>query len=824
MCLGSHCMLYLIAITAGIFWVAFLSSLPSFWVVGTLWALLFIGYWAVRSRPLPLSCIDPARLILIVLLFVCGLAWGLKAAHQTLSSQLPDKFDRQEFIVMGTIVGLVDRQDGRLGFELATESVLAVDNVAKHTYIQAIPLRRLLLSWYFEKDLAEKPQLRAGDHWQLRVKLRRPRGMLNQGGFDYQAWLVEQGYSATGYVVPSSGNYQIQLQKQGFWGEFSGIIARLREDIREAIQSSQLKDLSKAVITALTIGDKSALTPWWDSLARFGIVHLLVISGLHIGLVASLGFYLGVFICRIMVVSLNLLSVNLPHFGLIRFTPPIVGFSVALIYSFLAGFSLPTQRALIAVAVVMLAKLTYQKVQVGVAFVWAIFLIAVFQPLAVLSASFWLSFTAVGLLLVWFSPYISSGSRTRRLLGSQLVLFAGLAAPGLLFIGKISWLGVLVNLIAVPWVSIVTVPLCLLAGIGYLVYEPMADWLWLLASWSIGGLWHLLEYLPDELGLIYLPVPLTPIFLSAVIMAAVALLMPRGIWARWLCFVPVGLAILAPDYRSPLRLSVLDVGQGLAVVLESSNKLLVYDAGPTYSDRFNAGAGIVAPFLRSRGRHAIDKLLISHGDSDHAGGFYSLIGALETKQALLAPDFYRVHKLAANTSISVDQCIKSKHWKWSFFNPQSKKMEWLYFDVLMPNSLLPQQKIPSRNNYSCVLLVRWRDQVILLAGDIERAAERELLRLYKLPRVTVLVAPHHGSNTSSSQSFVDQLNPIHVVFSAGFRHHFGHPHPQVVQRYKNVGASLWNTADWGGVTFIWDHNAQLQVMTARQAESPYWWR
>ena len=254
-----------------------------------------------------LSCIDPARLILIVFLFICGLGWGLKAAHQTLSSQLPDRFDKQEFIVMGTIAGLVDRQDGRLGFELVTESVIAAENVAKYTHIQAIPLRRLLLSWYFETDLAEKPQLRAGDHWQLRVRLRRPRGMLNQGGFDYQAWLVEQGYSATGYVVPSSENHQIQL-KQGFWGGFSGIIDKLRGEIRKAIQLSELNDLSKAVITALTIGDKSALKPWWDSLARFGIVHLLVISGLHIGLVASLGFYLGVFVCRLMVVSLNLLS------------------------------------------------------------------------------------------------------------------------------------------------------------------------------------------------------------------------------------------------------------------------------------------------------------------------------------------------------------------------------------------------------------------------------------------------------------------------------------------------------------------------------------
>jgi competence protein ComEC len=168
--------------------------------------------------------------------------------------------------------------------------------------------------------------------------------------------------------------------------------------------------------------------------------------------------------------------------------------------------------------------------------------------------------------------------------------------------------------------------------------------------------------------------------------------------------------------------------------------------------------------------------------------------------------------------------LGGRDWKWSFFNPESIRKEWIYFNVLMPNLVSPQQEISSRNNNSCVLLIRWRDQVILLAGDIERSAERELLRFYKLPRVSVLVAPHHGSKTSSSQSFVDQLNPVHVVFSAGFQHRFGHPHPQVIQRYKNSGASLWSTAERGGVTFIWDHNAQLQVETAREIASPFWWR
>ena len=818
---------HLLSITLGIFFVAYLPSLPKIQICLVVMTLLSAAFGvAWRYHCIVRNCVG-TKAIVCTLCFGWGVCWGLIAAYQTLSSQLPDQFDKQQFMVAGSIVGLVDRQDHRMRFELEVESVERVGENSTHVKNEELPLGRLLLSWYLNSSAqgqSTQPQLRAGDHWQLVVRLRRPRGMLNQGGFDYQAWLVEKGYSATGYVVRSDLNRRLQIQEHNFWCTFTAITSRLREQIRDAIQSNQLSALSKAVITALTIGDKSGLKPWWDDLTRFGIVHLLVISGLHIGLVASLGFCLGALLGRMILLFSSLLAVNLQYSGLVRYLSPLLGFLVALGYSFLAGFSLPTQRALIAVAVIMLAKLTYRRVRVGVAFVWAIFLIAAIQPLAVLSASFWLSFIAVGLLLTWFSPYLSAGSTRYRLLGAQLVLFAGLAAPGLLFIGKVSWLGALVNLIAVPWISLLTVPLCLMAGIGYFVSPQLAEGLWLSASWSIGGLWYLLDLLPDSLGLLQLPVPITPVFLAAIATAALGVLMPRGLPARWLCFVPVAAAILAPDHRLPLRLSVLDVGQGLAVVLESPSKLLVYDSGPAYSEQFNAGTGIVAPFLRSRGRHSIDKLLISHGDVDHSGGFYGLIEAVETREALLAPGFFRRYRLEADLSTKVGQCVKSKHWSWPYFNPNSGHREWIYFDVLMPYPESLGQQIPAGNNYSCVLLIRWRDQVILLTGDIERAAEKALLRRYRLPPVTVLVAPHHGSKTSSSQQFIDQLNPTYVVFSAGYRHHFGHPHPEVVRRYKGASADLWNTADRGGITFVWKHNAELQVLAARDAPPSYWWR
>ena len=318
----------------------------------------------------------------------------------------------------------------------------------------------------FEKNKNPQPQINSGDHWQLLVRLRRPRGMLNQGGFDYQAWLIEQGYSATGYIVDSALNRPLEHDYDHLGGCLKDWLSRLREKIRQTINNSQLSIIGKAVISALTIGDKNGLDDWWNDLIRWGIIHLMVISGLHIGLVASLGFYFGSFINRALLL-LNGWQQDLDFSKALKFLPPVFGFMSALAYSALAGFSLPTQRALIAVAVVMLAKLAYRKLPVQIVFAWAFFLIALAEPLAVLSASFWLSFGAVAILLLWFSPWVSVGKRWQRLLSAQLALFAGMAVLGIGFMGHISWLAPLVNLIAVPWISMITVPLCLL---GLLIY------------------------------------------------------------------------------------------------------------------------------------------------------------------------------------------------------------------------------------------------------------------------------------------------------------------------------------------------------------------
>lgn len=820
-------MTYLVTICVGIFAVNYFPALPSVTVylvilaviTGFGWATHNLGWYARDTR----SQIVSRYLICLAL----GIGWGVINAHQYLAHQLPETMDKHTFVVQGSVVGLVDKTDRRLRFALAVDSVAPADSPHADALDNTPAVKRLLLSWYLQKPGTNKVldrQIESGDHWQLVVRLRRPRGMLNAGGFDYQAWLIQNDFSATGYIIESPFNQQLDGKQHSQLCALRDWVSRIRAQIREAIQQSSLTPLGKGIIIALTIGDKQGLGDWWDNLMQWGIVHLLVISGLHVGLVASFGFYGGLMITRIGLL-ITLLSKN--SAAALRLLPPLLGLITAIIYSAMAGFSLPTQRATIAVAVVMLAKLAYRRLTVQAVFFWTLLLVAISQPMAVLSASFWLSFLAVAVLLLWFSPWVSIGRQWYRLLGAQLALFFGLGAMSLWFIGHTSWLGPVVNLIAVPWISLVVVPLCLLAMLIYLIAPDAAMGIWSLADGCIKALWFLLEKLPDNWGLLYLPVPIDGIALSCLLIAALGMMIPRGVSGRWLCWMPLVVILLVPSKKPPLRVTVLDVGQGLAVVIELPDRLLVYDTGPAYSEEFNAGSGIVAPFIRRSGQSTIDKLVISHEDNDHAGGFYGLVELIEVKQALLGPAFYHHYQDSVGNSQTLPRtaiCEKSEAWSWSLPGSGSAGQEMVHFDILMPDMADWGAEIPSGNNYSCVLLIRWNKQQILLTGDIERSGERVLLERYQLDPMTLIVAPHHGSKTSSGQAFIDQLRPIHVVFSAGYRHQYGHPHPEVVQRYRNSGSTMWNTAVHGGVSFTWNHSGQLQVKTSRSLPSSYWWR
>jgi competence protein ComEC len=803
-------MSYMVMLSVGIFSVAWWPGLPSF-EVSLVMLVCSIPLWAIGRLKLPLC------------LFM-GMLWGIFSAHLLLADVLPAEFDGEDVLLSGTIVGLVDSNAKRSRFAFSVDSAQLLSDSS-----QQIAIKKSLISWYGKKDL------RPGQRWQLVTRLRRPRGFVNPKAFDYQSWLYQQGYGATGYVRGSHKSTKLfheKLFRKDFPStEFflsvprlitskvpSTVASRLRTTLRQRIVRADLSPRGEAVILALTIGDKQRLSTWWTDLARLGIVHLLVISGLHIGLIALIGTVLGLGLSRTIILFRRLfyrLGIASPAESSQHWIAPLSGLLAAFLYSLLAGFSLPTQRALIAVLVIVIARLSYRKIRPLVCMAWALLLIAISQPLAVLSAGFWLSFTAVGLLVWWFAPWRSTARQfsLRRTGTAQLALLMGMSVPLLFFLGKVSWLAPLVNMVAIPWVSFITVPLSLLGSVLLLISDSAAKSVWAWADWSVSTLWWLLDIIPSQLGFMVSPLGISPIILCAALLAGLVLLLPRGIALRWLGLVPLILLLVFSRRDIPLRMTVLDVGQGLAVIVQTEKHTLVYDTGVEYSKQFSAGSGIIAPYLWQQGRDRINATIISHEDGDHSGGFPSLQAVLPSQRLLVGPAVTYSRDVTKASEFGI--CSAGQSWVW----------DKVKFQVLWPN-----QRDLEGNNSSCVLQITFRktngrEITILLPGDIERSAEFELLKLvgHSHQPLDVLIAPHHGSKTSSTEAFVQRLAPLNVVFSAGYRHQFGHPHQSVENRYKAIGSRLWNTGEQGAITFSWSHSGELEVSAAR-SEQIRWWR
>ena len=409
-----------------------------------------------------------------------------------------------------------------------------------------------------------------------------------------------------------------------------------------------------------------------------------------------------------------------------------------------------------------------------------------------------------------------------------------MSVPLVFFMGRLSWLAPLVNLIAVPWVSLVTVPSVLLGCLVLPVSNNIAEAIWKLSNWSVELLWKFLHLLPSEQGFLVSPVGASSLVLLAALLAGLCLLLPRQFSERWLGVLPLALLLVFNARpKVGLRVTVLDVGQGLAVVVEADQQSLLYDSGAQFSPAFSVGSGIVAPFLWQRGWSAINTTVISHEDGDHSGGFTPLQQVLPSVELITGPGVDYPEALLQGQNVEI--CRAGTQWRWGE----------VLFEILSPavaaDSIASGANTSGSylrgNNSSCVMRIRWRDIQVLLPGDIESAAEYELLDSGRLDsaQVDLLVAPHHGSKTSSTPRFVQQLRPKHVIFSTGYQHQFGHPHPSVVKRYNAVGSRIWNTAEQGAITFEWlstrglfkeasrELDKELSITTARGQEQR-WWR
>ena len=748
-----------------------------------------------------------AFLVALVGALVCGAAASGWRAAQRIDDVLPAGLEGQDVVVTGIVASLP--QQGAAGLRFRFE----VESASRQGAKVQLP-ERLALGWYkgFHEDaVLSEPQraLRAGQRWRFTVRLRQPHGSLNPHGQDYELSLFEQGVRATGAVRDAPA--ELLDPAAGYW------IERLRQRVRDAIDASVADRRAAGVLAALAVGDQSAIEhDDWDLFRNTGVAHLMSISGLHVTMFAWLA---GLVIA---------LAWRRSARAMLAWPAPVAarwgGLLAALGYAVFSGWGVPSQRT-----VWMLATVTLLQ-SAGLRWPWPLVLLAAagvvtaFDPWALLQPGFWLSFMAVGLLMASSpadgrpssvdaadpAPVGSPASRVaavvRAALRTQVIATLGLAPLTLIFFQQVSLVGFVANLFAIPIVTLVITPLALL---GTLVVP-----LWGVGAWVVQGLVAALGWLGSVPGAVW-TVAAAPTWAQlAGLLGAVLLVLPLPWRIRALAPL-LALPLMLPPRTLPadgtFDVTALDVGQGTAVVVRTHDHVMVYDAGPQYSRDSDAGQRVLLPFLRGSGVGRIDRLVLSHRDNDHTGGARALVTALPVDDLLSSLEAsHPLLGLAARPS----RCVAGQAWTW----------DGVRFDVLQPRAAA-YERAAKPNALSCVVRVSTAARSILLAGDVERSEEAGLVADWGAAlRSDVLIAPHHGSRTSSSAVFLDALQPATAVFQAGYRSRFGHPAPDVLERYRERGIAIVVSPACGA--WHWSHDgvagARADGTCLRQSARRYW--
>lgn len=748
---------YALAFLSGNLWLQVQARLPDSLYLSLLPLCLLLVVFA-RPRLSLLACL------------AAGFLWPQLAAIHYSRQLMPESLAGHAFVVTGTVVGLPQRHDTVQRFDFLVDSVQGA----------GMPGFRCRLSWYQGRQ-----GVNAGERWRLRVKLKPPHGFVNPGGLDYEQWLYRKGIHATGYVKAAPDNQR--LAKAHPWQ-----LDALRQHISHWIQHHSPADFG-GLFAALAVGDRSGILPQqWDILRRTGTSHLVAISGLHIGLLAGLGFWLGR-----------------------RFTPAawlerwpaqqsgaLLGFLLALLYALLAGLSIPTQRALLMVLVV-LGGIWFRRPSRPVdTLSLAMLVVLVIDPLAPLDPGFWFSFLAVAMILLAVSGR-QHGHKSRRWLRIQLFISLGLLPLTLLLFQQSSLVAPLANLVLIPWVSLLVVPLVLLGTLAFPLLPALAVFLFLLADRAMALVWPLLHGLSQlPFASVSLGVDSIPDTLLA--MAGLLLLLaPRGFPLR-----PAGLLLMAPlVLNRPLappagqfRVAVLDVGQGLSIHVQTHGHNLLFDTGARRGEGYDLGKLAVLPYLHHENVTQLDTLLISHGDNDHIGGAPSVLADEPVVQLL-------GQGIAALRHQPKHLCHAGQHWRWDGVD----------FRILNP---VGGETEP--NNRACVLRISNGDFTALLPADTEKPVERRLLQQAPAAlRADLLVAPHHGSHSSSTPDWVAAVRPRWVIVSAGYHNRYGHPAPEVVARYRQLGSRVLNTA-YAGMVEVDSRPGERSPLTWRRYTGHYW--
>jgi competence protein ComEC len=711
--------------------------------------------------------------------FVAGFVLFALHTVQVVGSRLPARFEGDSIL---TVLQVADfpRERGE------TTSFLArpVDD-------PRIP-PTVRLSWY---DAAERPEI--GDVWQLEVRLRRPRGTSNPGVFDYETWLFRERLGATGYVVNGHRNRRLQ-QATGH------SVDQLRQRIVRRLESILGDADTAAVVAAISVGARHGITAeQWQRYAQSGTSHLMAISGLHVGLAATAGWFLVVVGCGALRLGGNHLKIAW-----------LASLVLAGGYACLSGYAVPARRATLMLLLLVLALLSSREPRPFAVLAAACIAVVAQDPLATLAPGFQLSFTSV-LLLLWFAQrraVVPGYSRTARfargviqLAAVQVFLLFGLLPLTITNFGRLSFVAPLVNFAAVPLFSVVTVPLALA---GVLLDGPLAvvgDMALRASGASISMLrWIIERALSIPYGAVSTPLIDGTGSLCLALAGAWAAL-PRGWPGRrvaWLATVVLVTNRVDPPPDNCLDVRVLDVGQGLAVVLRTRQRTMLYDTGASYPGGSDMATRVVLPYLSAQGIQEIDRLVVSHSDIDHSGGTAAVLAGIGVPRVLAGEP----HMLSHRTALA---CRRGQAWRW----------DGVVFRVLHP----PANAKRAGNDASCVILVEAGDARLLLTGDIEAGVEQAIVGIGGSRRVDAVLVPHHGSTTSSSIAFVTALSADLALVSAGHRNRWGLPRPEVVRRWQDAGATVLVTAHDGAIGVrLCDGAGIVRLSTERQQRRRMW--
>lgn len=765
---------------------------PLHWLICATVVAVFIMFTA-RSRWL--------RVVGILLTSViAGLAWAGWQADNRQQSVLPKALEGRELEVSGYLCDVPSEgsfSSVRFGFCVEQWHSAGVPEVYPP---HALP-RQLRLAWYGD-DATTTP----GHRLKLTVVLKRPHGAVNPEGFRYESWLYRKGFGATGTIRELSRDERVDCPLRCQYHHW-------RSNLIEATSQRLSEARHFPLMISLMIGYRGYMQPeHWDVLKATGTIHLVAISGLHLGLIAAgAGF-----ICRRLLLTLperRLSPAKLRGIVFLAVTAASLG------YALVAGFSVPTRRALIMVVIAGWVLLGARKTGVFSGLLIALVLVLLSDPFSPLDQGFWLSFGAVSVLVLLFGLRLGQEGWLRGLLLAQLAVFAGLW-PILSTLGQAQpVVGLAANLFAIPWVSLVVMPL-LVAGAALLVLLPAADTLVVgVLDLVFGVLWRGLSWLADLEFVMQAPGTLTIIAFSVVVL--VALLVPfSGYRKASVGVVTLGIAAILfragveEQQNAPVaypELRVWDVGQGLSVMLREQDRVLVYDTGPALEGVYSSVESVLLPNLRALGVRRIDTLVISHGDGDHAGGLPLLFESFDVGRVITGEPGRLAGKLPAG--VDTEACSGQVF----------VEMGELELDFWSSSGDV------EGNDASCVLTIASTNPPveIVLPGDITRRVEQAFIAETGREgkpgdRYRVLLAPHHGSKTSSSETWVRRMAPDLAIFSAGYRHRFGHPHPDVVERYLSVGGDVMNTATSGAIRL--ELGSGSVVTTLARAGAPFWIR